>query len=362
MPDTMTPRERWLAAMRLAAVDRLPFWPKAFADYLAAHPEAGSVAELHAYVGSDRHEGLDSALVETRTTTAVTQRREGDTRIEMFTAPRGAVVLEERWDAASMSWHPVRFPVATRDDIAVLIDVYRDCRWSLDADRLAAATARKAAIGETAVTNTGIGTSAFMWWLQYLAGVANAHLLLYDEPDAVAELFDAMHAELLQRTALLAERHPADLLYLVENTSTTLMSPVQYRAHNLPHLRAYVDILNAHDRLSVLHMCGKLTGLLPELATLPARAFEAFTSPPVGDTTLIDGRAACPHTAFIGGTNAALWTQPAEAIIAELQSHLDALPHTRGVVITSSGVMPPKATPATIKAVAEWVRNYPVRN
>ncbi len=362
MRDFMTPRARWLAAMRLEAVDRLPFWPKVFGDYLAVHPEAGSVAALHAAIGSDRHEWVDSCLVETRATTAVAHRQEGDTRIQTFTSPRGAVVLEERWDAGSQSWHPMRFPVTTRDDIAVLIDVYRDTRWSLDEGRLAEAAARTAEIGEDAVTNTGIGTSAFMWWLQYLAGVEHAHLLLYDEPDAVAELFDAMHGELRQRTALIAARHPADLIYLVENTSTSLLSPAQYREHNLPHLREYVEILNAHDRRSVLHMCGYLKGLLPDLATLPARAFEAFTSPPVGNTTLADGRAACPRTAFIGGTNAALWTQPAGAIIAELESHLDALPHTRGVVITSSGVMPPRATPETIIKVAEWVRGYGVRN
>jgi uroporphyrinogen-III decarboxylase len=364
MRDAMTPRERWLAAVRMLPVDRLPFWPKIFGDYLNVHRRAGleSLEALHAYIGFDRHEGVDNGLTATRTVTSVTERRDGEMLIHTFAAPRGNLVMEERWDAGSQSWHPTRFPVATRDDIRILIDVYRDTRWSLDEERLAQAATRKAEIGERAVTNTGVGTSPFMWWLQYLAGVENAHLLLYDEPEAVSELFQAMHDELRQRVVLIAERHPADLIYLIENTSTSLLSPAQYRAHNLPHLHAYVDILNSHDRLTVLHMCGLLQGLLPDLATLPAQAFEAFTSPPVGNTTLADGRAACPDTCLIGGTNAALWTQPADAIIAEMAAHLDALPHTRGLVVTSAGVMPPLATPETIHTVAEWVRGYGVRN
>ena len=28
MKETMTPKERWLAALHMRAVDRLPFWPK----------------------------------------------------------------------------------------------------------------------------------------------------------------------------------------------------------------------------------------------------------------------------------------------------------------------------------------------
>ena len=40
---------------------------------------------------------------------------------------------------------------------------------------------------------------------------------------------------------------------------------------------------------------------------------------------------------------------------------LDELPHTRGVVVTSAGVMPPLAEPETIKTVCEWVCNYPPR-
>ena len=120
-------------------------------------------------------------------------------------------------------------------------------------------------------------------------------------------------------------------------------------------------VTQSADRNLILHMCGHLRALLPDLAMIPAQAFEAFTSPTLGDTTLLDGRTQCPDKCLIGGTNAMLWTRPAREIIAQIESDLDALPHHRGIVVTSAGVMPPMCEPETIRQVCEWVRTYPAR-
>ena len=106
----------------------------------------------------------------------------------------------------------------------------------------------------------------------------------------------------------------------------------------------------------------RVTAGRPDWAVAHAgRAFEAFTTPPVGNTTLVDGRTGCPDKCLIGGTNAALWLRPAAEIIAEIEADLDALPHHRGIVMSSAGVMPQFAEPDTIKAVADWVHDYPMR-
>ena len=108
-------------------------------------------------------------------------------------------------------------------------------------------------------------------------------------------------------------------------------------------------------------MCGKLKLLLPDIAKLPAEGYEAFTAPPLGSTTLLDGRTACPDKVLVGGTHAMLWTRPVNEIIEAIERDLDALPHQRGVVVTSAGVMTPLCPPETIKAVGAWLRNYQVR-
>jgi len=153
-------------------------------------------------------------------------------------------------------------------------------------------------------------------------------------------------------------RHALDLM---ENTSTTLISPDQYRRYCARHVGEYAGLTRAADRNLILHMCGHLKTLLPDLAQIPAHAFEAFTSPTLGNTSLLDGRSACPDKCLIGGTNAMLWTTTADEIIAKIEEDLAELPHQRGVVLTSAGVMPPLCKPETIKRVCEWVRQYPAR-
>ncbi len=56
-----------------------------------------------------------------------------------------------------------------------------------------------------------------------------------------------------------------------------------------------------------------------------------------------------------------LWTKTAEEIIATIDRDLGELPHHRGIVVTSAGVMPPLCKPETIKQVCEWVKQYPAR-
>lgn len=200
-----------------------------------------------------------------------------------------------------------------------------------------------------------------MMFIERLAGIENAHYFLMDHPDEVEELFAAMHEDLLAKTRVAADAGVADCYYFIENTSTTLLSPNQYEQYCARHIHDYGSILSDAGKRVVLHMCGHLKGLLDQLSALPVHAFEAFTSPTLGNTTLADGREACPDVCLIGGTNAMLWMKSSSETIARLEENFDALPHHRGLVITSAGVMPPMCEPDTIKEVADWVRSYPAR-
>ena len=360
----MNSRERWMAAVQMQPVDRLPFWPKLDGAYLNARPEAqgpGGLAAVHEFIGSDDHVGMDSAVRDRGRRTSFGIEQDGNTRTRTWGTPFGDLVMGERFDAPSWSWHPMEFPVKTVADIRALTAWYEDVEVVLDEAALAAAREQAAKADGRAVLAICTGTSALMEWAQNLAGIENAHLLLHDYPAEVAALFGAMHQNLLRKTALAAETSPADLLYLNENTSTTLISVKQYRELCYPHLMAYATVAAHGGPKMVLHMCGHLRLLLDDLATLPVRAFEAFTTPTLGNTTLLDGRTHCPDKCLIGGTNAMLWTQDAATIIAAIEAELDALPHHRGVVVTSAGVMPPMCEPETIRAVAEWVRACPAR-
>ena len=362
--EEMSPRQRWLAAIRLQLVDRLPFWPKLDAAYPRAQAGAfrgATLGELHAWIGSDVHEWIRPVFREVRDRTSIEVSTQGNLCHTAYRTPVGETALVTRFDEASQAWHPVQFPVRAREDVRMMTAWFEDTAVELDPDALAQVAARRAALGEGGLLCSSVGESPLMRWVEWIAGVENAHFFLADYPDEVEALFAAMHRVLLDKTRVEAAHNPVDVLYLTENTSTTLISPAQYERYCLPQIRAYGQVAASYGRLLALHMCGHLKLLLPALAELPAHAFEAFTSPPVGNTRLAEGRAACPDKCLIGGTNAVLWTTSADEIIAEIERDLDALPHHRGIAVTSAGVMPPLCDPTTIRAVCEWVKGYPVR-
>ena len=360
----MTPRQRWLAALQMQPVDRLPFWPKLDRSYPRAQRppfDQMDLNALHDWMGSDKHVGIGGCTREVRRRTSREVSEEGGHRVERLVTPSGTLERVHRFDVDSQSWHPIVFPVRTPGDIPLMIEWFEDCRVELDADRLGQAREQVREIGDDAVTHTGIGVSALMDWVQHLAGIENGHLLLGDCPDEVAALFEAKHRVLRRAAEILADRWPGDLIYSIENTSTTLISPEQYQRYSYPHIQEYGEILRGAGRIYVLHMCGHLKALLPTLNTLPVDAFEAFTAPTLGNTTLLDGRSACPNICLIGGTQATHWVRPADEIIAFIEKSLDELPHHRGIVVTSAGVMPPLCEPETIRTVCGWVRGYPAR-
>jgi hypothetical protein len=365
MSEPMTPRARWRAALRMQPVDRLPFWPKIFdATYTRAQVAPFrdmTIPQLWGWLGCDPHVPLAGCIREARTRTSVENVTTDGVRKTTYTTPAGVLEAVDHWDLDSGSWHPVQFPVKRREDIAIMAEVYADCRIELDEEKLARNREVIGQIGENGSTWTGIGRSPLMNWLEFVAGIEGGQYLLADYPDEVEALFEAMHATLVRSAEILTAHSPVDALYMIEDTSTTYVSPKQYDRYCKPQISDYGAIVRAAGRPLMLHMCGHLLGLLPTLSVMPADGFEAYTTPPVGNTTLLDGRTACPDKTLVGGTNAALWLEPAERIIAEIAADLDALPHHRGIVISSAGMMPPGCKPETIKQVCEWVHGYEAR-
>ena len=365
MKPEMSVKERWLACLGMGPVDRMPFWPKIGGTYARRQPEPFrdmGAAELHAHIGSDTHSWVGSCLAEARRgQTGLSPSMEGNLEVTQYVTPYGSLRQTAAYDPGTGSSHPVEYPVKRAEDLKVMAAWYEGQDWAIspEGQRIAERVVERA--GGDAVFAVDAGTTPIMWFMQNLAGIEVGHYLLADRPDLVEELLTAMMRPLLRRCALIAEYCPADVIYLIQNTTTNILSPDQYRRYEKREAQAALRVLKASGKPVVLHMCGHLRAILPDLAELGADAFEAFTPPTVGDATLAQGRAACPDTCLIGGTNASWWTTEADSLIGNLGESLDSLPHHRGIAVTSAGMMPQSAPVGLIKEVCEWVRAYPAR-
>ncbi|MFB3892797.1 MAG: uroporphyrinogen decarboxylase family protein [Phycisphaerae bacterium] len=360
--DRMTSRERLLAAYRGQEVDRIPWWAKATNDnWRAGQPAAiarMTDAELLDFIHADGLFGVRFAHTVLRPRITVKTISSTYSRLVVTRTPDGD--LTERWqhDPRTRSWHPVEFPIKTKEDITRFRWLYADVTIENDIASLDAGRQRVRDIGQRGVTVQWWGTSPLMDLVEHFAGPVNTTYMLADFPREMAELMDLMHADCLARASHVARHSPADVIVSGENTSTTLISPRQFEEHCLGRLCEYGRAIESAGKMHELHMCGHLKALLGRIDTIPAASIEAFTAPTLGNTRLADGRSKAPGKTLIGGTNAMIWLRSIDEIKAYIQTELDACPNHRRIILTTAGVAPQFCPAETLREIGAWLAQF----
>jgi uroporphyrinogen-III decarboxylase len=363
--DRMTSRERLLAAYSGQELDRLPWWAKVTnSTWRTSQPEricAWSDVELLDYIHADGLFGCPGVVRVVRPhITAETHTVENGRQTVTHT-PDGDMV--ERWalDPYTNSWHPVEFPIKTIEDVHRYRWFFRDVRLEVLQENVSRGRSLREHIGQRGVLLGYWGTSPLMDLVEHVIGPVHTHLMLADHPAEMEELIRLMHQHNLRIVQLFGEHSPADFVVSVENTSTTLISPEQFERYCYRHLCEYGRAIESAGKRHELHMCGHTKALLGRIDTIPAASIEAFTSPTLGNTRLVDGRTRAPSKTLVGGTNVMVWLKPIDQIQRYITEELAACPNHRRIVLTTAGVAPPACSAETFRAIGEWIRTLPVR-
>ncbi|MHC4592734.1 MAG: uroporphyrinogen decarboxylase family protein [Planctomycetota bacterium] len=342
----MTARERFLAAVRGEEVDRFPVWLKmANRTWQSSQPEpycSMGAEELLTAVGSDLLIGCGVSVQKDAPHVRLSVAEENGSRRTTMETPDGVLTSREALDPHTGSWHPREFPADSVENLRGARWLFTDTSHTVDLhDAQDSAARQKELEAKDAVTRAGIGPSPLMRLVQHLCGPEDTAYLMHDEPGLFREVLDLMHQDRLRHLRALLPHVRADTFWMTENTSTTLISPQMFEEFCLPQLREYGHLIAEHGLVGVHHMCGKLDALLEMIDQLPAQVNEAYTTPPVGDVMLADGRRRMPSKALMGGTNATLWLKPADAIAQSVAEDLARCPDRRKILLTSAGVLPP---------------------
>ena len=356
----MTRKERFERALRREEVDRLPFWVKIFGpDYLHKQdPKYSKMSDLELAdaLDLDHMGGGGSCVAGSNPRVEHTVERDNGRRTMVWKTPEGTLTGIDGFDEGSQAWHPLEFPFKDIGDVRAARDIYAHTEYRADEKLIENNHERLRQVGDRGITMTGMGISPLMDLIQHKIGPENTYFFLADYPDEMEELIAVMHADRLRYLRALVRSTPLDYICCIENTSTTLLSPEVFERYCWQHLTEYGEIMGEAGKQQVLHQCGKLKDLLPRIDDLPALAIEAYTTPPVGDTTLADRVHLSPNTAIIGGTDVTLWLKPAEVICGRIEALLREAGTMEGVVLTSAGVMTPLCPMERIIEVREFVR------
>jgi hypothetical protein len=158
-----------------------------------------------------------------------------------------------------------------------------------------------AAIGDDGVQFHSMEPSPVQNLIEYYMGLDRFYFLLQDHPEAVENLIELLHDILKRKYTITCRNSNREAVIAVENTSTTLISPMLYRQYSRRHIDDYTEIVHAYDKKLIVHMCGYLYHLLPVFNEMSFDAIHALSPPPFGDTTLEDLERAVTRDLYILG-------------------------------------------------------------
>ena len=283
----MTGRERLTAIMDRQPVDRLA-WTVLVDDHtLRALP--GRLRDLSG-IEFSRHLGCDilqlegwgtdcgfaSPALEWGPEVQEATYVSGDEHVRELRTERGT--LTSVWRRS----HPQRFFVESLEDLRVYRSAWEGARFVARDDRPAFERVN-ALVGDEGIVTRFWGPSPVPRLLECDLGLEAFYYLLHDHAAEMEALLALMDERFLEAYAALAQ-DPCDVVMLVENTSTTYISPEVYRRYSGPHVGDFVRTMQAAGKRAIIHMCGHVRGLLPDIGETALDGIHALTPPPTGDT------------------------------------------------------------------------------
>ena len=116
----------------------------------------------------------------------------------------------------------------------------------------------------------GIGyTSGVFEWSSWLMGLETFMLAIHDQPELVRALIERVALLLYQCLEVWCRNEDIPILWIGDDwgfKTGTLIHPDQLRQYILPWYQRFVDLAHRHGKLFILHSCGDLHAVMPDLA------------------------------------------------------------------------------------------------
>ncbi len=377
----MTPRERFLTAMRGGVPDRvpvtpdisnyipckrtgLPFWDIYFFEqiplwraYLDAADHYGIEAWMASCTGAPlRHE---PSRAEVRQSYRYRPADQAMVRETVYRTPDGTLTQQDlcfRGDPPS----PIEKPIK---------DLARDMaafRWLLTEpvgmDDVAWETMRAACAKREQAFGVCIGYPGFQGWMTAVqGGVEPLAYASIDTPEILQAWFERDLAYGTRAMELILERKPDYVLFGGSGT-ITLASPDLARAYAIPALRRWSAMAKAAGVATMLHSCGKSRQLVDLLCDeTDVECINPLEIAPMGDVDLAEVRQARGHRIALMGnihtTDVMLKGTP-ELVRAVARQAMTAAGEGGGFILSTGDQCGPGTPEANLMALVDAAHAY----
>ncbi len=377
MPDTMTPRQRMLAAIRNEIPDRVPVAPDIsnmvptrltgrgyFAVYIHEDPPL-----WQAYIDAVKYYGIDGWF----TYGGVDLTTEGVSSTERWISDTDEMKVKEVTIRTPAGDLVQQIAYSSRQPPFLLQKPIRDIdrdwpRFKYLLGPIVAANyslieAQRAALGDLGVLGGSVPTPGFHIWSEWFeGGVQTLSYLMVDRPALLDEIAE-LHHDRLMRELDYALEAGYDYLLTGGSGSVTLASPKLWRRHALPTLKALCDRCRDAGLPTMIHSCGKERFMVDVCAhETSLNCINPLEIPPMGDVTLAEAKAIVQGTqlSLMGNlhTTDVMLRGTAEDVRAASRQAIDDASAGGGFIL-STGDQCGWATPdENIRAMVEVAETY----
>jgi uroporphyrinogen-III decarboxylase len=364
--ETMSGRERIMAALRGREVDRIPWSPCIDGYFLGGMDQVEGFRRLKAdamlrhiinYVGCLPYY-LTSTVPGKKMPWTKTQRNIGDETEVVYQTPVGT--LTERFkrnpESPNIPW-TTRRRIQTIEDVKILTwmceqaEVVPTPHFYNYADK---------AIGDDGIPTISILGTPLLVMLNGEADIDKFWFLYFDHTEAMEDLFEAMHQMVLRICRACAEGK-AEVIIQYENLSASLCSPKIWAKYAPRWYREYAEILHGSGKIFLSHACGHLFEFGEAIQDLALDGLVDVATPPTG--TLPDLATARklwgPDKFIMGGIDA---TAQVNLEPAELKEHtrdiLRKMGDGRRMALGTNDAVPKNTTWGKLIAIGEAVREF----
>ncbi|MGB2615009.1 MAG: uroporphyrinogen decarboxylase family protein [Phycisphaerae bacterium] len=241
------------------------------------------------YLGLDIADWFGPPLRSRQQKVHIESARDGDAQITLWNTPRGQLRQVERYSPGTNLWHTAEHMIKTVADLPLLAEVFDDAVPELAPQAHEIVRRRKDLIGQDGILMFPLSGTPLGQMVRVHAGVETLAYLWADGRKELHELFRVMEDNHL-RCLRAASELDGDVIVIVDDTSTTTLSPAMFEECCLGYTDRMAASAHAEGKFYFHHSCGHIRDLLGLYRCTKMDAVHAFTIPPIGNVTIGQGR------------------------------------------------------------------------
>jgi hypothetical protein len=256
----------------------------------AMPPTEGSVLAMSRHLGLDVMDVVHAPCSIKRHKVREETVKQSDGWTTTFTTPHGELREVVKHPGGEGLPYCQEHFVKTAADLPAMADVFEDEEHVAEPSARDYVQQRKDLVGDQGLIRGYMPGTPLGMMVRKYCGVETIAYLWADHRQELHQLFKVMEENHLRQFHLQASLG-YDILYGLDDTSTTAISPAMFEEFCLGYTDRVVDAVHEHGTLYAHHSCGLIHNLLDLYRQTRMDAVEAVYIKPIGDVTLADAKA-----------------------------------------------------------------------